>query len=256
MVLTAPEAPMRRCPTEGVLLSVNLPFWPFYVGDYLADTMHLDAHEHGAYLLLMMAYWKRQKPLDDDPKDLAQITHMTLSAFEACRSRLAPFFKIEGGKWVHGRLERDILKQKLKYHAQSQAAAMTNAKLHPKKQITLSDTLSDKKETLSVSQPEPEPEPEPKSEQDVGSNGSKSTGKRVNHCKVPDDEWLSGLKSDPAYLGIDVPLQFARMKRWCSEHDKVASRRRFINWLNRCDRAVTISSQQQLSMPIDHSNGF
>lgn len=140
---------------------MNLPFWPFYVGDYLADTMHLDAHEHGAYLLLMMAYWKRQKPLDDDPKDLAQIAHLSLSDFEKCRSRLAPFFKIEGGKWVHGRLERDILKQKLKYNAQSQAARKTNEKRYGQQEMSLSDSLS---VSLSVSQPEPEPEPEPKSE--------------------------------------------------------------------------------------------
>ena len=47
-------------------------WFPFNVGDYVRDTMHLTTEQHGAYLLLMLAYWPRG-PLPDNDNALASI---------------------------------------------------------------------------------------------------------------------------------------------------------------------------------------
>jgi uncharacterized protein YdaU (DUF1376 family) len=48
---------------------------PLYIADYLADTRRLSTLEHGAYLLLIMEYW-RHGPLPDDDRELAAIVHI------------------------------------------------------------------------------------------------------------------------------------------------------------------------------------
>lgn len=53
-----------------------------------------------------------------------------------------------------------------------------------------------------------------------------------------DTDWVADLKEDPAFAGLDVDREHAKMRRWCGEHHKQPTRRRFINWLNRADRPL------------------
>jgi uncharacterized protein YdaU (DUF1376 family) len=80
-------------------------FWmPLYVGDYLADTRHLSAAQHGAYLLLLMHYWaKGGLPADD--QQLANIAAMDMRQWKRNRATLAIFF--DDG-WRSARLDREI----------------------------------------------------------------------------------------------------------------------------------------------------
>lgn len=115
-------------------------WFPLYVGDYLADTMHLDRGEHGAYFLLLLAYYKNQGPLPDDDKTLANIVKETVTVWLCLRSAMAKFFKIEGGKWIHPRADREISRRKSVQAARQQAAAKTNATLG---RGSVSDTVTD-----------------------------------------------------------------------------------------------------------------
>lgn len=79
---------------------------PLYVGDYLGDTGHLSTSQHGAYLLLMMHYW-RQGGLPDDDKQLAAITKLPMRIWMDTRDTIQAFF-YDG--WQHKRIEGELYK--------------------------------------------------------------------------------------------------------------------------------------------------
>jgi uncharacterized protein YdaU (DUF1376 family) len=68
---------------------------PLYIGDYLADTQHLSGSEHGAYLLLIMAYWRNGGPLPDDDRAFARITRFPARTWRKIRPVLEPLFILE-----------------------------------------------------------------------------------------------------------------------------------------------------------------
>jgi uncharacterized protein YdaU (DUF1376 family) len=76
---------------------------PLYIGDYLADTIGLSLVEHGAYLMAIMAYWRKRGPLTQKEVDSIML--------EQCSS-LAKFFLIQDGIWTHKRIEAELLAAK------------------------------------------------------------------------------------------------------------------------------------------------
>lgn len=84
---------------------------PFYIGDYTADTLHLSrAAEHGAYLLLIMHYW-RNGPLPDDDKALAAIAKVSRKEWTTdIGPTVRPFFRPDGGRLYHKRIDAELAK--------------------------------------------------------------------------------------------------------------------------------------------------
>lgn len=87
-----------------------IPYMPLYVADYLADAAHLTTEEHGAYMLLIMTYWQRGKPLPADPCRLANIARMTNERWTDVQRTLSEFFVIGDGVWAHKRIESELSK--------------------------------------------------------------------------------------------------------------------------------------------------
>lgn len=77
-------------------------WFPFYIGDYLADTIGLSNSEHGAYLLSICAYWRKG----------GQLTDAELKS--SCRAnkdyeRIKQFYTRIDGHWSHNRINQELL---------------------------------------------------------------------------------------------------------------------------------------------------
>lgn len=106
---------------------MNRPWMPLYIGDYLADTAHLRAAESGAYIHLIMHYW-RNDGLPDDDIQLAAIARMTMDEWRSARVLIEPLFK--AGKWKHKRIEVELAKARQKVEA-GQKGGLAKAKRNP-----------------------------------------------------------------------------------------------------------------------------
>jgi uncharacterized protein YdaU (DUF1376 family) len=86
---------------------------PLYVADYLADTSRLTTEQHGAYLLLILDYW-RNGPLPDDDFMLARVCRMSPDAWSMLGASVRNFFvKNKDGLLHHKRIDAEISKAQL-----------------------------------------------------------------------------------------------------------------------------------------------
>lgn len=83
---------------------------PLYWSDYFGKTTHLTTEEHGAYFLLIGAYWQRGKPLPDDDQYLSTAARLSRKRWRFMRPKISEFFAVLDGVWRHERVEKEILK--------------------------------------------------------------------------------------------------------------------------------------------------
>src|SRR6185312_15535861 len=74
-----------------------------YVGDYLADTVHLSAEESGAYLHLIMHAFKQGGRLSSEPVQLARIARVTPRRWPAVWGMIGRYFEIDGDDLIQRR---------------------------------------------------------------------------------------------------------------------------------------------------------
>lgn len=116
---------------------------PLCIGDYLADTMHLSCTEHGAYLLLIMAYWKTRGPLPDEDNYLARTTRLSVAEWRPIRCIVAQFFTIRNRRWHHKRIESELKRRLEAYSARRESAIKTNKKRRiERSKSTVTDTVT------------------------------------------------------------------------------------------------------------------
>lgn len=129
------------------------PFMPLYVADYLADTTHLTATEHGAYLMLLMCMWRAGGSLPDDDAKLARFAKLTGAQWSRVRPVLMDFFTVENGVFTQRRLARELTRHSDAVRQRREAASNGGK----------AKSLKDKEPALAPAMlPARQPEPEPK----------------------------------------------------------------------------------------------
>lgn len=98
-------------------------YMPLWIADYLADTQHLTRDEHGAYLLLLMAYWRKGEPLADDDRKLAAIAKASPAEWRRLRPVLSEFFQVGDGVWKQKRVDAELARAKAIRAKRSEAGA-------------------------------------------------------------------------------------------------------------------------------------
>ncbi|MEK7110433.1 MAG: hypothetical protein AAB867_01090, partial [Patescibacteria group bacterium] len=72
-----------------------------------------------------------------------------------------------------------------------------------------------------------------------------SQKKPAKRPTLTDDEFLTALKQNPAYKGVDIDRELGKMNAWLltpSGTRRQKTRRFIVNWLNKIDRPLTIQT--------------
>jgi uncharacterized protein YdaU (DUF1376 family) len=139
-----------------------LPWMPLYVADYLADTGHMTTVQHGAYLLLIMHYW-RHGGLPNDEAQLAQICRMNADEWTTHKPLLKSLFS---GGWKHRRVEFEMT-EAARVSAAGRAGGLASAEAR-RKRTTVERPLNDRTNdpaTIGQALPSPSPSPSPVSKE-------------------------------------------------------------------------------------------
>lgn len=136
-------------------------YMPLYVGDYLADTAHLTTIESGAYLHLIMHYWRRGEALDNTSDRLMHVARVSADEWAAMRAVLSEFFDISGHTWSHKRVEAELAKAASK----SSKAKASAERRHSGQDANALRSQCEGKADASNSQCYPDPDPEREEEE-------------------------------------------------------------------------------------------
>lgn len=138
------------------------PAMPMYWDAYLADTTHLTTEEHGAYMLLLAAMWRRNGSVPDDDKDNARILGLTVGKWRKTKARFIATisgFEAENGEITQEKLRKtwENTQEKIAKNA-SNGAKGGRPKGSKNKQIDKANGSISVNPIESIPEPEPEPE--------------------------------------------------------------------------------------------------
>ncbi len=202
------------------------PAFQFYVDDFIGGTVALTTVEVGAYIRLLCYQWGTGA-IPSDQESLTLIAGAIVSG--------KVIAKFPNGK--NRRLEMERRKQK-EYRDKQRLKGIASGVSRSNR----GSTVVQPKANRGSTKPEPSVvgsrfEPEGNSPSPVSSLQSPKDVGAVAP-QLSDADWMASLKLVVAYAGIDIESEFSKMATWCGANSKKPSRRRFVNWLNRCEKPM------------------
>lgn len=156
----------------------NRAWMPLSIDDYMADTGHLTVEEHGAYLMLIMRYWKKGG-LPDDDRLVQRYAMMSDDQWVKSRDILLAFF-YDG--WRHKRIDAELSKADEIIEKRRKAAYS----MHDKRTMDASAVHVHSKSSDTRVPPRTYNQ---EIEKEEPNGSSKKRGCRIPVDFVPDQEW-------------------------------------------------------------------
>lgn len=203
---------------------------PWYIGDYLRKTMHLDAEEDGAYRRLIDATWVRGGVLLATDKEMAAITKLPIKRWLAIKPTIAAFFEIAEDGWRSDRVSEELAKAEANYSARSAGGKRTAEKRWSNSQPNSSNDAEQVAELpLSDKQSgRPSPSPSPSSS---SSNSHSQRARRASAAEQGFEKWYAAFPrhDDPGHAAA----AFLKAIKIASLEELIAGAQRYAETVDR-----------------------
>lgn len=111
---------------------MNLPYMPFFVGDYTKDTRHLTLEQHGAYLLILMHLWEHSSIKVDK---ICRVVGVSKSDWDALSEEILELLDVVDGVAKSPKMERVRLDAETKYESKKAQAKKASEARWAKKEM-------------------------------------------------------------------------------------------------------------------------
>jgi hypothetical protein len=222
---------------------MKLPFLQFYPSDYLVDTRILTLSARGAWVdILCVLHGSSTRGTATFPvRGWSRIMGVSEAEFETAveeidAMKVGNVLRCSNGdvtitcrRMLNEAITREQTRLRVQNHRNkernNERNASSNASVTPKKSEVISQKLEEEAES-EADAPPPDFSLENDSDEDQ---------KPQKQPKQTDAEWLVDLETSPAYRGIDIRREHAKALVWAAANKKTMSRRRFVNWINKCE---------------------
>ncbi|TDN63229.1 DUF1376 domain-containing protein [Paraburkholderia sp. BL10I2N1] len=144
---------------------------PLFISDYLADTSHLSAAEHGAYLLMIMHAWMNGGALPAGDDRLRRVARMDAKEWNEARSELIGYFyAADDGSLRHRRIDDELVRSNANIDQRSKAGKASALVRKQKKEAEQAAQRNGNESSTSVAT-HVQREPQREGERDSQRNG-------------------------------------------------------------------------------------